>query len=59
MFLSCREKLQTEVIEPPTKKVHLEEKGAKATPTAICNGEPLEDYTKMDALPPIPERPKV
>ena len=51
--------LQVEVSQPPAKRAHLEEKGAIASPSVICNGEPLEDYSKMETLPPIPEPTKV
>lgn len=54
-----REQLQIDAGEPPAKRAHLEEKVGVVAPTVICNGEPLEDYTKMETLPAIPKPVKV
>ena len=55
--LSVREQLKTdgEESEPPAKRPHLEMDVASAG--AVCNGEPLEDYTKMDDSQPAATRP--
>ena len=52
----CREELKLEEGAPPAKRPHLEGKQDLAAMAAVCNGEPLEDYTKMGTLPP-PTKP--
>ena len=43
--------------EPPAKRAHLDNE--LTTPTTRGGGEPLEDYTKMESIPPLPPPVKV
>ena len=59
LSLSSREQLKTEgeESEPPAKRPHLD---IDSTGAALCNGEPLEDYTKMaDSVTAVPPPTKV